>query len=380
MLPWTYALRNLWRRRARTVLTILGIAAISLLVILMTGFARGLSASAATTASPEVLVLTGNANEHDLVRSVIGRRAAETVAAKIPGVVTVEGVRAASPEIHIATRKGDVIGLMRGVTPAAFVVHDRVTLVEGREPQGFRELIVGRLAAVRMGLAPEDLAIGATIELEDVPWTVVGAFAAPGTVLEAELWGRLDDVVEATQRTDLSCVATRFATEDDADLARVWVYRNGVAYEVAAIKETELYGTLEQALLPLARLAELMALLILVGGVFACANTMFAAVLSRGREIGALRAIGYGPTAIGVSLLQESLLLALVGGTVGFWAASLFGDVPLKFPMGAFTLDLSPTVRVAGLLAAALIGIVGGLVPAWRAWRLPIPQALGGKV
>ena len=108
-----------------------------------------------------------------------------------------------------------------------------------------------------------------------------------------------------------------------------------------------------------------MALLVLVGGVFACANTMFAAVLARTREMGTLRALGYGPWAVGALAAPG---VAAAGpdwaGLLGFWVAGLFGEVPLKFPMGAFYLDLSPTIRLAGLGSALLAGLIGGLVPA----------------
>ena len=96
--------------------------------------------------------------------------------------------------------------------------------------------------------------------------------------------------------------------------------------------------------------------------------------------MGTLRALGYGPTAVGASLLQESMVLGLLGGFVGFFVAGLFGEVPLKFPMGAFYLDLSPSVRLSGLVAALATGLLGGLVPAWRAIRLPLTDALGGKL
>ena len=380
MLPFGYALRNLWRRRTRTLLTLVGIALISVLVVLMSGFARGLSDTAAKTASLDVMMLTGSASEHDLVRSVIARNDAEAVAAKLPGVVVVDGVRAASPELHIATRQGDMIGLLRGVTPAAFLVHDRETVVEGTEPHAFRELLVGRLAESRMGLPKGTLDVGQTITLENVEWNVVGRFAAPGTVLEAEMWGRLDDVVEATLRSDLSCVAAKLESQAAMEAARVWVFRNGTAYEVSAVTELELYGTLQKALDPIAGLAWLMAALVLVGGVFACANTMFAAVLARTREMGALRALGYGPLAVGFSLLQEAMLLGFVGGLIGFWISGFFGEIPLKFPMGAFYLDLSPDVRLGGLVAALVIGLLGGIVPAVRAVRMPLTDALGGRL
>ena len=80
------------------------------------------------------------------------------------------------------------------------------------------------------------------------------------------------------------------------------------------------------------------------------------------------------------SLLTEALLLGLLGGLIGFWIAGLFGEVPLKFPMGAFYLDLSPTIRLAGLASALLAGLIGGIVPALRAVRMPLPDALGGKL
>jgi putative ABC transport system permease protein len=380
MLPFSYALRNLWRRRLRTLLTLAGIALITMLVVLMGGFARGLAGTATSSASPDVMILTGSSGEYDLIRSVIARGNAEAAAAGLPHVAEVNGVRAVALELHVATRKGNKIGMLRGVTPEAYLVHRHVTVVEGHEPREPFELVVGRLAESRMDLEPGTLAVGNTLQLQGHEWTVVGYFAAPGTVLEAEMWGRLDDVALATGRTDVSCVAARIADVADMKKVALWVTRNGVAYEVAAVTEAKLFESLQRALDPISGLAWLMALLVLVGGVFACANTMFAAVLARTREMGTLRAIGYGPVAVGASLLQEALLLGLIGGLMGFWAAGLFGEVPLKFPMGAFYLDLSPAVRLTGLGSALLAGLIGGLVPALRAVRMPLPDALGGKL
>jgi putative ABC transport system permease protein len=107
---------------------------------------------------------------------------------------------------------------------------------------------------------------------------------------------------------------------------------------------------------------------------------MFAAVLARNREMGTLRALGYSPLAVAFSLLQEALLLGFLGGVIGFFVAGTFGEVPLKFPMGAFYLDLSPAVRFSGLAAAFVIGLLGGLLPALRAVRIPLTDALGDKL
>jgi ABC-type lipoprotein release transport system permease subunit len=379
MLPIGYALRNLWRRRARTVATLLGVAGVTLLVILTSGFARGLVKTTAESAEDDVVIVTGSSGEHDLVRSVVSMRAARGVAIELPGVLEVAGERAVSIELHIATRVGSRVGLLRGVESGAFLVRPRVAVVDGREPRGKWELLVGRLAESRMSLPDGALDVGRTIELEGRPWTVVGRFAAPGTVLEAEMWGRLTDVMVATLREDVSCVAGRLESPGALSGVRTYVVRHGVDYDIAAVPETELYATLHRALEPIGLLAWVMAGLVLLGGVFACTNTMFAAVLARTREMGALRSIGYGPLAILVSLLQEALLLALLGGLIAFFAADLLGEVPLRFPMGAFYLDLSPPVRLAGLAAALTIGLLGGLVPAVRAVRIPIPDALGDK-
>src|SRR5436190_876998 len=142
MLPLAYVLRNLLRRRARTLVTLLGVAATTMLVITMQAFAAGMSHAGAAGARSDVVLLLGVASEVDLVRSVVPRGRAEVAAAAVPGVLTVGGQRAASVELHIATRNGDQVGLLRGVTPSAWLVHPRVQVVEGREPRNPFELVV----------------------------------------------------------------------------------------------------------------------------------------------------------------------------------------------------------------------------------------------
>lgn len=380
MLPLGYPLRNLWRLRGRTLVTVAGFALTTLLVILMGGFARGLATTASGAVSDRVIYLVGTTGEHDMVRSAIPRGAAEAAAASLPGALQVGDQRAVSVELHSATRHGDAIGLLRGVTPAAYVVHDRVTLVEGREPSAPYELLAGRLAHVRLGYPAEELAVGRTIRLEGRDWSIVGRFAAPGTVYEAELWGRLDDVLLANHRVDVSCVVARLKDAGGIPAVRLWAARNATAFEVSLVEEKELYATLEDTLAPIVGLLWIMALLVLVGGTFACANAMFAAVLARTGELGTLRSLGFGPVSIVSALLLEAMLVAALGGLVGFALAGPFRDVPVRFPMGAFFLDLSPSVRMLGLVAALGAGLLGGLVPALRAVRMPLPEALGGRV
>lgn len=379
MLPLGYALRNLARRRVRTGLTFVGLGLITVLVILMAGFARGLDRSVAASARDDVAVVVGAAGETDLIRSFLAEGVARDIALSAPSVAEVDGRRAASIELHTATRVGDRVGLLRGVTREAYLVHAAVVVVEGVEPRGPYELMAGRLAAARMAMPDEALAVGRTIRLEGHDWKVVGRFAAPGTVLEAELWGRLEDVKAASRRIDVSCVALRM--KDPADFPRIHLFATqNLRFEATAVRQREIFAALRSALEPVSVLAWVMAGLVLVAGVFGCANTMFAAVLARTREMGALRAIGYGPGAVAVSLLEESVLLAGAAGLVGFAAASAVGEIPLRFPLGAFFVDLGSGVRFLGLAAALAAGLLGGIVPALRAVRMSLPDALGGKL
>ena len=198
MLPFSYLIRNLLRRRLRTVVTVLGIAATTLLVVAMQSFADGMRDAAYGNLRHDAVYLLGTSAEVDLVRSVVPRGNAEVAAASAPGVREVEGQRAASVELHIATRNGNQIGLLRGVTPAAYLVHQQVTVVKGREPREPFEIMVGALAAARMGLSPDDVAIGKTLPLERRAFRIVGQFAAPGTIYEAELWEANEGPIEIT--------------------------------------------------------------------------------------------------------------------------------------------------------------------------------------
>jgi putative ABC transport system permease protein len=375
-LPFGYLLRNLLRRRLRTAVTVFGVAATTMLVIAMHAFAEGMAAT--SSARSDAVVLLGVSAEVDLVRSVVPRGSAEVAAASAPGVLTIDGRRAASIELHVATRKGTSIGLLRGVTDAAYLVHPQVTVTAGREPREPFEIMVGPLAGPRMGLAPEQLEIGSSLPLEQREFRIVGHFSAPGTVYEAELWARLPDVLLATKREDVSCVVLRLA--DPRDLADVRLFASRrVDLEITAMPESELMQGLTKSLLPIVALARWMAALAVIAGAVACANTMFAAVLARTREIATLRSLGWSPTSIAFGLVQESAFVGFAGGAIGCLLALWIGAVPLRYPMGALWLSADAPSRALGLGAALASGVLGGIVPAWRAVRLPLLEALGGR-
>ena len=378
MLPFSYLLRNLLRRRVRTVVTVLGIAATTLLVVAMNSFADGMYTAATGSTRDDAVFLLGTSAEVDLVRSVVTRGHAEVAAAAAPGVLEVDGQRAASVELHIATRNGSQIGLMRGVTRAAYLAHPQVTVTSGREPREPFELMIGALAAARMGLRPDEVAIGNTLQLERRDFRIVGHFAAPGTLYEAELWGRLTDVMLATKREDVSCVVLRLADPAKLPLVRLFAARR-LDLEISAVPEPELMAALASSLRPIAALARWMAVMAVIAGAFACANTMFAAVLARTRELATLRSLGYSPFAVAAGLVQESLLVAFLGGAAGTLIALAIGAVSLRYPMGALLLEADLWSRATGLGAALVSGLLGGIAPAIRAVRIPLIEAIGGR-
>lgn len=378
MLPLGYLLRNLLRRRVRTVVTIGGVAATTLLVIAMNAFAGGMIRAAGASALADTVVLLNVSAEIDLVRSVVPRGTAEIAASSVPGVVSVDGQRAASIELHFATRNGDAVGLVRGVTPAAYLVHPQVTVVAGREPREPFEVMVGGLAGARLGVSAGELAIGNTLPIERRDFRIVGHFVAPDTIYEGEIWARLPDVMLATKREDVSCVVLRLADPKGLGDVRLFTSRR-VDLELAAVPETELMANVTKSILPIAVLARWLAVLAVIAGAVACANTMFAAVLARTREFATLRAIGWSPAAIAVGLVQESVLVAFLGGGLGCLVALAFGDLSLRYPMGALSLHADQNSRALGLGAALSSGLLGGIVPAVRAVRLPLSEALGGR-
>jgi putative ABC transport system permease protein len=164
------------------------------------------------------------------------------------------------------------------------------------------------------------------------------------------------------------------------DLADVQLFAaRRIDLEIAAMPERELMQVLASSLDPIVALARWMAVLAVVAGSFACANTMFAAVLARTRELATLRALGYSPFAVALALVEESALVAACGGGIGTLLALAIGDVSMRYPMGALALTPDLPSRLIGLGAALASGVVGGIVPAVRAVRIPLVEAIGGR-
>lgn len=380
MLPFSYAIRNLLRDRARLLQTVGGSALVVLLMMGALAFNQGMEGMLSASGSEHNVILVGTGSEESTQRSEVAERAAGIAAAEIPGIHEVLGARAVSPEIHymgrVVTEKDERKQMFfRGVSPEAMLVHQDVVLEAGRFPQS-GEALVGRMAWRQMGLERGALEPGATFQLEDQTLTVAGVFAAPGTVMESEIWVRLGDLRVLAQRETVSCVVLRL--DDPDDFAEVDLFaKRRLDLELSAIRESDYYGRLSEFFGPLRVMTWVTAGLIAVGAVFGGLNTLYAAFSTRVREMATLQAIGYGRGALLVSILQESTLATLAGALVASWLAVwIFDGMVVPFSIGTFDMDVGPSVALVGILTGLLLGLLGSLPPAMRCLRPALAVAL----
>lgn len=384
-LPFQYAFRNLGRSGVRLAASLIGSSLVVLLILASGGFVRGMQLTLTQEDGlHENVMLLGTGSEEGVERSQIDASTHGIAAASIPGIKQRAGVVYASPEIHAAlpvresaASQQDLAAVMRGVRPVALLVHPEVEIVEGRMPRAGRdELMLGELAATRLGLPDERVAVGNTVHFDDRDWTIVGRFNAPNTVMNAEVWLPLTDLQIATNReASLSCVVV---TLEDATFADVDLFaKSRLDLEITAIRESDYYASIAAFYGPIRAMIVVTAVLIASGGILGGLNTMYAAFAARVREVGMLQALGFTRFAIVANLTEESVFAAACGALIGVVLGLVLLDgFAVRFSMGAFALTLDAPVLLVGVLGGLIVGFVGAIPPAIRCLRLPINQAL----
>jgi ABC-type antimicrobial peptide transport system permease subunit len=385
LLPWEYGVRNLFRRPGRSALTLAGLALVALLVFVVVGFIRGLETSLTVSGDADVVLVHALGASENVENSTVPARTPALLAASLDSIRRRPGPGAAavyaSPELYLGTQVGTegdeamTMGLVRGVTPAALLVRRKVQILEGRWP-GPGEVLVGRLAAAKLGRRGDALAVGRTLNFEGRPWRISGRFAAAGSALESELWCPLDDLQPAMKRQDLSIVALTLAP--GAAFGDVDEFcKERLDLELQATPETVYYDALRKHYRPVRMLAWLVVVLVAGAGVFAGLNTMYGAVAGRVRELATLQTLGFSRRAIALSLVQEGALLAAAGSLLAAVVALVVvHGAAVRFTMGAFTLRVDGPAVVIGCGTGLLLGVVGAIPPAIRAMRLLIAEGL----
>ncbi len=380
MLPFSYAVRNLFRSKTRLLQTIGGSAVVVLLVMTSTAINQGMKQVLSASGSEKNVILVGAGSEESIQRSEVPEQSAGIAEAGIPGISESLGVRAVSSEIHHMNflslpdgRRSQ--GVLRGVTPQALRVHPEVRILDGTFPQA-GEVMAGRLAWRTLGWDDNDLKTGATVILDNQALKISGVFAAPGTVLESEVWTTLGDLRVLAKRETLSCVVLRL--DDPADYAEADLFaKQRLDLELSALRESDYYSRLSAFFKPLRAMIWIIAGLIAAGALFGGINTLYAAFASRVREMATLQAIGFGRGTLLLSLVQESTLACLTGTLLASAAAvTLLDGRTVPFSIGAFTLEVGPDVALTGIATGLLLGLLGALPPAIRCLKPALPTAL----
>ena len=383
-LPLTYNVRNLRVRWKVTLLAIGGIALVVAVFIALGAMAAGFSVALSSTGSSDngIVVQRGSLSE---MTSGIAVDDANAIMVDPRIARSAQGRAMASPEQYVVIvlpkrTDGEPTNVtVRGVTPVAFDVRKEIDLVEGRRfTEGLEELVIGKQIRDRI----HGLDLGATIRFQKRDWKIVGVFTAANGGFESEIWGDLGVMQAAFNRQGAySSVTVRLAnpaslTAFDADIRRnpqVQLQMKDERQYYA--DQTGIWGAAMWGL------AIFVAVVTGVGAVFGAMNTMYAIVAARTREIGTLRALGFPRRSILFSFVLESVVLALVGGLIGCAIGSLAnlmsaGSANATFSEIVWAFRVTPTILVAGLAFAILMGFFGGVLPAARAARMPITNAL----
>lgn len=380
-----FNLLSLPQRTGSSAAAIFGIAGVVAVMVGVLSIAQGILRTMESSASPEnVIVLRSGANT-EMMSGLAGDDT--RIIGEAPGLARNEKGPLSSPELFVIinlpmrSTGTDANVPLRGIGRMAMEVRDDFEIVQGRMFEwGLNEVIVGAGAQLEF----EGIELGSTITVGQEEWPIVGVFTAGGGLAETELW--VDGaVLQPVYRRGNSYQAV-YAKLESAEAYRDFkdALTSDPRLNVKPMREEEYYSSQSETLYRLITgLGTLIAVIMGFGAVFGALNTMYTAVSSRTREIATLRALGFHSGPVVISVLMESLLLALIGGAIGASLAWLAFDGYraatlnfTSFSMVAFAFDVSLPLLTRGVIFAMVIGLIGGLFPAIRAARQPISSAL----
>ncbi len=383
--PFKYSWRNLRVRWLTSSLTAAGIGLVTL--IFLFNFAMGLGIERSLVGSGHPLnliaVRTGATAES---QSIVTKKQVEDVVS-LPGIEKdARGEPLVSAELLVIANLAKVDGkraniALRGVGPKARDLRGNIRLQPGGRwlNPGLGELVVGAGALRRF----QGLKVGDEPFFRGRKWKIVGAFSADGQAFESEVWGDIEDL-KAQFKREYSAILVRCANRDAIDsLARV--IKDDKQVSLDAKPHPEYFKAQNQAADMMKSMGGMMAFVLSIGAVFGAANTMYAAVSQRTREIATMRVLGFTRTEIWISFLAESAIIGVVGGAAGAALGVAFLDGMqagtvnwVTFSDMAFRLAVTPALAAGSVGMAVVVGVAGGFFPAWRAARVPIARALRG--
>lgn len=383
-IPFSYSFRNLWTRRLTTVLTALGMALVVYVFAATLMLAEGLQKTLVATGSPDNVMVIRKGSQSE-VQSGVERSQAAIVESRPEVAVGPDGRLLLAKElvvlINIPKRESGKPSnvVIRGVGNSSFALRPQVKLISGRLPRpGSAEVVAGKNIAERFrGGGP-----GETLRFGMRNWTVVGVFDAGSTGFSSEIWGDVDQLMQAFRRPVYSSVTFRMRDRSLFSHLKEGIEKDPRLTCEAKV-ETRYYEEQSEAMATFLRIMGIaLTAIFSLGAVIGAMITMYAAVANRVTEIGTLRALGFTRRDILAAFVLESLFLGLVGGFVGLFFASFMQLMTIStmnwqsFAELAFSFTLTAAIIGKCISFALLMGLAGGLLPAFRASRMKIVDAL----
>ncbi len=384
--PLSYSWRNLMTRRLTTGLTAGGMALVVFVFAAIMMLSAGLEKTLVETGSEENVIVTRKGAGAEMQSGI--ERPAAAIVETLPEIMTAtDGRPLVAKElvvlIGLAKRGSDKPSnvVIRGVSDRSLLMRPQVRLLEGRMPRpGSVEVMAGNSIARRF----KGGGLGETVRFGMRDWTVVGVFDAGATGFSSEIWGDVDQLMQAFRRPAYSSLTFRLL--DSASFSQVKErLESDPRLTLEARRETKYYRDQSEAMATFIRILGItLTVIFSLGAMIGALITMYAAVANRVGEIGTLRALGFQRSSILLAFLAESLLLGLTGGVVGLLGASCMQLITIStmnwqtFSELAFSFSLTPGIIGSSLLFSLLMGLVGGLLPALRASRLKIVDSLRG--
>ena len=383
-IPFSYVVRNVAARRLTTALTAGGMALVVYVFATVLMLAAGLKATLVSTGQDDNVIVIRRGSQSE-VQSGVDRTQAGVVESLPDIAIGEDGQKLISKEPVVlinqpkrgSNKSSNVV--IRGVTPNGLELRPQVRLVEGRMFRpGTSEIISGR--AIAEGF--QGAGVGETLRFGSRDWTVVGVFDAGRTGFDSEIWGDAEQMLQAFRRLGFSALIFRLADSDRFDAVKSTI-ESDPRLTLEAKRETRFYADQSESLAKfISYLGTTISVIFSIGAIIGAMITMYASVASRTSEIGTLRALGFPRTAILVAFLVEALTLGLLGGVIGIVAASFMQALSIStmnfqtFAEIAFSFTMTPGIVAASLTFALAMGFVGGFLPAARAARLKIVDAL----
>lgn len=383
-IPFSYSFRNLLTRRLTTFLTASGMALVVFVFAAVLMLAEGLQKTLVDTGAYDNVVAIRKAAGSE-VQSGVDRLQASVIETQPEIAIGPDGKRLVAKELVVlialpkrGTDKPSNV-VIRGIEEHSIVLRQQVKIVQGRMPRpGSSEIIAGSSIAKRF----RGGGLGETLRFALRDWKVVGVFDAGNTGFDSEIWGDVNQFMQSFRRNAYSSVIFRLRDPSGFEAVRSKV-ENDPRLTVEAMREPEYYRKQSEMMAKFLRILGLtLTIIFSLGATIGAMITMYSSVANRVFEIGTLRALGFGRRSILSAFLMEALFLGLIGGATGLFFASflqLFTVSTLNFQTFselAFTFSLTLRIACQSMLFSLIMGFVGGVLPAFRASRMNIVEAL----